>query len=213
MRRETTVTPDKPRSAWDFALMMLTVVALGGLGVQSFLGTAYAWWGERTQPGWDAIGYPAFVEAMNAVAAPLVIGLVILLGLCVPKRVLARRALVAASAGLAGVGIAAWIITGSPTHGITVFLLVASALQVIVLVMTFADAPRLSYLTEGRLVRIGSSALHLGFLVFALVVVALQDSPWMLPVFWLASALLVAGSALSFYAGPLARRRTLARSP
>ena len=56
--------------------------------------------------------------------------------------------------------------------------------------VTLAGAPSLAYLTEGRVTRAGSGLLHMGFLLFALVVVALGTSPWMLPVFYV-SALLV----------------------
>jgi hypothetical protein len=186
--------------------MMATVAALAALGVQSFSGTLWAWWAERNDPSWASGGNEAFIEVMNGVAAPLVVGLVVLLGLCVPKRVLQRRALAYVSVGMVAAGGVVWALTGDPARGLGAYLLVASAFQAVVLGMTYADAPGLSYLTEGRLVRIGSGLLHLGFLLFAYVVVALQDSQWMLPVFWLASGLLVGGSALSFYAGPIARR-------
>lgn len=194
------------RSGWDFALMMATVVVLAALGIQSFLGTAYAWWGERTQLDWTVSGYPAFVDVMNAVAGPLVVALVVLLGLCVPKRVFERRALLAASVALVAVGLVAWAVTGKPAVGLGAYLLAASAFQLVALVLTLGRSGSLTYLTEGHLVRVGSSLLHLGFLLFAYVVVALQSSPWMLPVFWVAAGLLTAGSAMSFYARPLGRR-------
>jgi hypothetical protein len=47
----------------------------------------------------------------------------------------------------------------------------------------------------------------MGFLLFALVVVALQDSPWMLPVFYGSAAFIMVGTVLSFYAGALVKRR------
>ena len=50
--------------------------------------------------------------------------------------------------------------------------------------------------------------LHLGFLIFAIVVVALQKSTLMLPVFFASFALAGVGMALSFYADHLAFRRT-----
>jgi hypothetical protein len=192
------------RWTWDFALMMLTVAALAGLGLQSFVGTLFSWWAERTDPPWSAVSYESYVGVMNAVAAPLVVSLVVLLGLCIPKRVLERRALAIASAALLASGALAWLITGDPAIGLAAYLAAAGLFQVVVLAMTFADRPSLRYLTEGRLVRLGSGLLHLGFIAFAFVVVALQDSPWMLPVFWLSAGLLVAGSTMSFYADSLA---------
>jgi hypothetical protein len=64
-----------------------------------------------------------------------------------------------------------------------------------------------SYLTKGRLTKTGSGLLHLGFIIFALVVVALQESELMLPVFWTAAVLTMLGTLLSFYADKLAVRR------
>ena len=195
------------KGTWDFALMMLTVIALAALGVQSFVGTLYAWWAYRTIPEWEAVGYPGFVNTMNAIAAPIVVALVVLLGLCVPKRVLRRTALALASVALLAVGIVAWVFTGDAGTGLAAYLLAAGAFQVIVLALTVAGFRGLAYLTEGRLVRIGSGLLHLGFLAFAYVVVALQQSDLMLPAFWVSTALLVGGSVLSFYARPLTGAR------
>lgn len=193
------------RSTWDFTLMMLTVALLGALGVQSFLGTLYAWWAYRAVPGWEQTGYPPFVEVMNLIAAPIVVALVVVMGLCVPKRLLSKRALTVVSAGMVAAGVAAGVLGESLATGLAVYLALAGLIQVAVVVLTLGGVHDLAYLTEGRLVKTGSGLLHLGFILFALVVVALQDSPWMLPVFWAATALLVGGSALSFYARRSAR--------
>lgn len=193
-------------SGWDFALIVATVAALAALGVQSFIGTLIAWWGERNDLAWQVTGQARFIEVMNTVAAPSVIAIVVLLGLCIPRRVLARRSLLAATVGLVTVGAAVWLATGEPARGLAAYLAAAALFQAAVLVMTMTGIGSLAYLTQGRLVQVGSAMLHLGFVVFALVVVALQESPWMLPAFWLATALLVVGSAFSFYARPLTTR-------
>ncbi len=190
------------RGAWDFTLMALTVALLAALGVQSLLGTLYAWWGYRTQPGWEQIGYPAFVDAMNAIAGPLVLVLVVVMGLCVPKRLFKRRALVAVSAIMLLVGVGAGIAGRSIATGLGVYLALASLIQVAVVMLTLANAGGLTYMSEGVVAKTGSGLLHLGFVLFCLVVVSLQGSRWMLPVFWVATILLVGGSALSFWARP-----------
>jgi hypothetical protein len=191
---------------WDFVLMVVTLVLLAVLGLQSILGTAYAWWAERSIPAWEQVGYGGYVALMNAIAAPLVIGLVVVIGLCVPKRLLSRRALLVVSAALVAVGAIAWLATGSATVGLTAYLVCASLLQLAVVVLTLAGARSMRYLTEGRLVKVGSGLLHMGFLLFALVVVALQESPWMLPVFYASAAFIMVGTVMSFYAGAFARR-------
>jgi len=87
---------------WDYALTVVTVALLGTLGLQSFIGTAYVWWAESVIPGWQISGYPDFMLVMNVIAAPQVIALVIVMGLCVPKRLFDRTALVIVSAAMLG---------------------------------------------------------------------------------------------------------------
>lgn len=194
---------------WDFALTVITVVLLGGLGFQSFLGTLYTWYAQRTIPDWEATGYAGFVDTMNAIAAPQVILLVIVMGLCVPKRLFDRVTLLGVSAAMLLAGLVTGAIMGSLATGLTVYLALAALIQVAVVAMTAAGAKRPSYLTEGRLTRLGSGLLHLGFIVFAIVVVALQSSPFMQPVFWTSAVLVTLGTAMSFYADRLAFRREI----
>ena len=194
---------------WDFALTVITVMLLAGLGLQSFIGTLYTWWAQRTIPDWEAVGYAGFVDTMNAIAVPQVVLLVVVMGLCVPKRLFDRATLLGVSAAMVVAGIVAWAFTGSLATGLTVYLALAALIQVAVVVMTGAGAKRPSYLTEGRLTRLGSGLLHLGFIVFAIVVVALQSSPFMQPVFWTSAVLVTVGTALSFYAEKFAYRRAI----
>lgn len=140
------------------------------------------------------------MRVMNAAAAPLVAGLVVVLGLCVPKRMFARRVLLAVSARLVTFGIAAAVLGHSLETGMAAYLAAAALLQTVVVGVTLARGGRITYLTEGRGRRLGSALLHLGFIVFCFVVVALQGSPAvMLPVFFVSAILLAAGSAMSFY--------------
>lgn len=210
-------TPAEPHAAaargWDFALTAITVALLGGLGVQSFLGTVYTWWAQRSVLGWEQTGYPAYVSAMNGIAAPMIVALVVVMGLCVPKRLFSRRVLVGVSAlmllaGAAGGAVA--LSRGESTGaalgtGLAAYLVLAALIQVAVVGLTIAGVQGPSYMTEGRVTKAGSGLLHLGFIVFAFVVVALQRSAFMLPVFWLSAVLSVAGTVLSFYAKPIGR--------
>ncbi|MDP2183345.1 MAG: hypothetical protein Q8K99_12355 [Actinomycetota bacterium] len=199
------------RRGWDYWLTVATVVLLGGLGLQSFVGTLYVWWAQQAVLGWEQAGYAGFVATMNAIAAPQVVLLVVAMGLCVPKRIFSRLALVAVSAVMLGAGFAVGVATGSATTGLAAYLALAALIQVAVVAMTIAGARAPSYLTEGRLTKTGSGLLHLGFIVFAYVVVALQRSTFMLPVFWAAAALTLGGTTLSFYADRLAWRPRRAR--
>ena len=194
----------RPRAGWDFTLMMLTVGLLGALGLQSLLGTVYAWWGYRTQPDFEQVAYPGFIAVMNAVAAPIVIALVLVMGLCVPKRLFTRRTLAAVSAGMVAFGALVWALTGSLALGLTAYLAAAALIQVAVVALTVAGARGLTYLSGTRIAKVGSGLLHLGFVLFVIVVVALRESTWMIPVFYASAILMTGGSAASFYARPTA---------
>lgn len=196
------------RRPWDFSLTVATVVLLGGIGLQSFLGTLYVWWAQNAIPGWDQSGgYAAFVQVMNAIAAPQIVLLVVVMGLCVPKRLFSRVVLLWVSAAMLLAGLGIWAYSGSLAVGLAGYLAFAGLIQIAVVVMTVAGVRGPSYLTEGRLTKTGSGLLHLGFIVFMFVVVALQRSTFMMPFFWAASVLTIVGTVLSFYADKLAVRR------
>jgi hypothetical protein len=205
---------DIRQRTWDFALTIVTVVVLAALGVQSFIGTGYVWWAERSIPQWESgPGYAAYVAVMNQIAAPLILALVVVMGLCVPKRLFSRRLLLAVSAMMVVLGLAAWLVSRSLSSGLAVYLSLAAIIQVAVVVMTVAGVRGPSYLTEGRVTKTGSGLLHLGFILFAIVVVALQTSEWMLPVFSAAALLSIGGTALSFYADRVAWHRRRPPAP
>jgi hypothetical protein len=192
---------------WDFALVVVTVVILASLGIQSFIGTIYVWWAQAQSPGWEQSGYASFVDTMNVIAAPQVVLLAIVMGLCVPKRLFSRTLLLAVSAAMVTAGIVTWVFTGSITTGLALYLALAALIQVGVVVLTAAGARGPSYLTEGRLTKLGSGLLHLGFIAFAFVVTALQDSVFMGPVFWASTVITAGGTAMSFWANRIAVRR------
>jgi hypothetical protein len=197
---------DVRRRGWDFSLTVITVLLLSSLGLQSFVGTLYVWWAQTSIPAWEQTGYESYVALMNLIAAPQLIALIVVMGLCVPKRLFSRRALVAVSVAMVAAGLVAGLVSGSLATGVTIYLGLAAFIQLAVVLLTAAGAAGPSYLTEGRLTKLGSGLLHLGFIVFGIVVAALQRSAFMLPVFWTATVLMTAGTALSFYANRIAVR-------
>lgn len=197
---------DIRQRAWDFGLTVVTVLLLASLGVQSFVGTLYVWWAQLADPTWEQVSYEGFVSTMNAIAAPQLVLLVVVMGLCVPKRLFGRTTLIAVSALMVAAGIAAWAVTDSIKTGLTVYLGLAALIQIAVVVLTAAGARGPSYLTKGRLTKLGSGLLHLGFIAFAILIAALQRSSFLMPAFWIATALTFTGTLLSFYAENLAWR-------
>jgi hypothetical protein len=194
--------------SWDFALTVITVVLLASLGVQSFIGTIWVLFAEKTIPGWEqGAGYSSYVSAMNAIAAPQILALVVVMGLCVPKRLFSRRLLLGVSVAMVVVGVVAGVASSDLGRGLAVYLGLAAAIQVAVVVMTVAGVRGPSYLTQGRLTKTGSGLLHLGFIIFGIVIVALQRSPLMLTVFSASAVFVTVGTAMAFYADRLAWHR------
>jgi hypothetical protein len=205
---------DDRRSSWDFGLLLISVALLGGLGVQSLVGTMYSWWATRSIEGWaTSPAFESYIDVMNRVAVPMIVGLAVVMGLCVPKRLFSRTALIGVSVIMVVAGLVAWAFTGSPSDGLAVYLLGAGGVQMAVVIMTLTGSASLSYLTEGRLTKVGSGLLHLGFIIFGYVVVALQRSPVMLLAFGVAFVLAIGGTALSFYAGEITRSRETPTTP
>jgi len=192
---------------WNYLLLVLTVVLLVGLGAQSFIGTGYVWWAEANIPNFSTVGYADYINVMNWIAAPMLILLVVAMGLCVPKRLFSKSTLLIVSVAMLIAGAVTWALTGSLASGVTAYMILAGLIQVAVVATTVAGGMAPSYFTEGRIIKIGSGLLHLGFIIFAIVSASLQESELMLPVFWTSTALMVIGSIMTFYSSSLTPKR------
>jgi len=183
---------------WDLALVLLTAVTLAAFGALALWGMFY-YKSHAARPDWSV---PAFQEMMNRLATPLVVLLIVWLVLCIPKRLFSRRVLLGYSAGMIALGLAA-LPFGGPRFALGLVLGLSSLLQTAILALVLAGA-RLRFAGRGFALRAGSSLLHLGIVLFTLDLVALQGSPWHIPLFWVATGLLTAGCIFTFY---LAKQR------
>jgi hypothetical protein len=183
---------------WDLALVLLTAGTLAAFGVLALWGM-FRYKSHAALPGWNVVAYQ---ELMNRLAAPFVLLLILWLVLCIPKRVFSRRALLAYSAAIVAVGAAA-LPFGGLRFALGVVLGLSAALQAVILALVLSGR-RLHFAGQGLALRAGSSLAHLGLVLFTLDLVSLQGSPWHIPLFWFATALLTVGSTLTFY---VARRR------
>jgi hypothetical protein len=183
---------------WDLALVLLTAVTLAAFGVLALWGMFY-YKSHAVRPGWSV---PAFQEMMNRLASPLVVLLIVWLVLCIPKRLLSRRALLGYSAGMIALGLAA-LPFGGVRFALGLVLGLSALIQTVILGLVLGGA-HLRFAGRGIALRSGSSLLHLGIVLFTLDLVALQGSRWHIPLFWFATALLTAGCLLTFY---VARQR------
>ena len=183
---------------WDLALVLLTAATLAGFGVLALWGM-FHYKSHALRPDWSV---PAFQEMMNRLASPFVVLLIVWLVLCIPKRLLSRRALLAYSAAIMAAGLAA-LPFGGVRFALGLVLGLSAALQAVILGLVLSGA-RLRFAGQGLALRAGSSLLHLGVVLFTLDLVALQGSPWHIPLFWASTGLLSAGCVLTFY---VARQR------
>jgi hypothetical protein len=178
---------------WDLALVLMTAATLAAFGVLALWGM-FHYKSHAARPDWSV---PAFQEMMNRLAAPLVVLLIVWLVLCIPKRLLSRRALLGYSAGMLTLGLAA-LPYGGVRFALGLVLGLSALLQALILALVLGGA-RLRFAGRGIALRSGSSLLHLGIVLFTFDLVALQGSPWHIPLFWLATGLLTAGCLLTFY--------------
>lgn len=188
---------------YDFWLVMATIAVLVAMGGLALGGTLWTWRAEAAQPGWSSSpSYAAYTALMNALIAPLVVVLVVLLGLCIPRRLLQREQLWAASGGMVLAAGVVWLVAG-PAAAIAIFLLAAGVLQAAALMLTLSRTATLNYLKSNVIYQVGSALGHLGFIVLLVVWAAVPVSWTHLALFWAGSGMLVAGYAMCFWQGEL----------
>lgn len=141
----------------------------------------------------------AYMDQMNRVMSPFLIILLMLLGICVPKRLLPARwlgwfTLVLAAGSL----LVSWL--WGLRLALVMVLCLSLALQMVVLVMAVAGSSRLNFTGKTYWVRLGSSLLHLGIILFVLDLFFHQQQTLHLVLFWVTTIATVLGMIFSFYA-------------
>lgn len=178
---------------WDLTLTLLTAATLLAFGILCLFGM-FHYKVQSAGPEWSVFAYQ---QMMNRLSAPLTILLLIWLVLCIPKRIFSRKALLVYSTSLLALTAAVYFLAGLRAT-LSLALTLSALLQTIILMLVLAGA-HLRFTRRGFAVRIGSSLIHLGFVLFALDLVALQGSPWHLPLFWFSTTFLTGGCLLTFY--------------
>jgi hypothetical protein len=141
----------------------------------------------------------AFMTMMNRAIAPFIIGLILLLGICVPKRLLPASWLnrFAVVLSVSAVALSAW---QGITVALTAVLAASLMLQLVVLGMAVAGSRRLYFEKSGYWVRVGSSLIHLGLILFVLDLLLYRHLFLHLFLFWVTTGACVLGMLLCFYA-------------
>jgi len=188
---------------YDFTLVIATIAAAILIGALFVAATVYSFFAAQADPAWtETYMYASYIDAMNSYLFPLLLTLIVMLGLCIPRRVFKRWVLAISSAGLLLVTLL--IIASVGWRAGWLFLLAsASILQLVVIVMTAIRSPRLTYLQESFLIRMGSAMLHLGLIVLIAAFVLQPGRTAQLAAFWIATTLVMVGMIMSFYGGEL----------
>jgi hypothetical protein len=178
---------------WDIILTLLTSLTLMFYGVLCLYGMFY-YKINSPAPGWSVAAYQ---RMMNGLATPLTILLILWLVLCIPKRLFSRRLLFGYSAAIVTAAAVAYAVGGIvPALALALFL--SALLQTLILILVLTGA-RLRFSRHGLAVRVGSSLIHLGFVLFIIDLVLWRGAAWHIPVFWVCTVFMTGGCLLTFY--------------
>lgn len=190
---------DRAWRDYDFLLVVVSVAILASIGILFMTATFIAWSNTLVDSNWPySLAYQEFVLTMNSLLFPLLVALLVVLGLCLPKRLWVRKKLIEVNAMMLAIGLAAWLWGGIDT-GLAAYVLLCLSFQSIIVVMTAAGSRALRFEIEGRLARLGSSILHFGFVLMTADFVIWARSDLHLTIFWAATASLLLGSFMAFY--------------
>jgi len=190
------------KSSYDYYLILATTVMLFLISAICIYGMFYFKLAQVHQlPVAEKIGY---MDSMNTVMAPFLIALIVLLGICVPKRLLPTSWLNRFSVILVLLALVASFIWGIKVS-LALVLIVSLALQVVVLFMALAGSKELNFEKKGYWMRVGSSLLHLGLILFALDLFFYRYQVLHLVLFWITTASTLLGMVFCFYADSFSR--------
>lgn len=191
------------KNSYDFYLILATTVVLAAVSLLcvaamfQFKAAAIHTLPPEAKVAWQ--------EQMNSLVAPFLIALLVLLGICVPKRLLPTvwlngfAALLLVAAGLVG------YLFGIKS-GLLVILCLTLGLQLAVLLLALAGSARVNFTKKGYWNRVGSSLVHLGLVLFVLDLFFYRLPALHLVLFWVTTGATTGGMICCFYAEGIARR-------
>ncbi len=185
---------------FDRSLTMAAVVTLLALGAVSLYGIYDYAMKSRTDPVFIySMAYLNFMQKMDRIAFPFAVAFILILAICIPRRIVPERYLIPLSALLLAAAFVVYIKDYRLALGVV--LAFALVLQAGVLALTLAGK-ELHFLSAGYKKRLGSALTHLGIVAIALSIV--QPS-WVIInpiiVFWGSTAAIGIGMLLLFYTG------------
>ncbi len=192
----------KNKGSYDYYLILATTIVLFAISLLCIYGMFYFKLAmiHQMAPA-DKLAY---MDRMNTIISPFLIALVLFLGICVPKRLLPTTWLNRFAVALVLCSIFVSIGWGIRS-GLILVLFASLFLQVLVLALALAGSKILHFERKGYLVRLGSSLLHLGLILFILDLFFWRMPVLHLALFWITTVTTVLGMTFCFYAESVAR--------
>ena len=189
------------KGSYDFYLILATTVVLGIISAICIYAMFYFKMAQvqEMQPAIKA----AYMNRMNLVISPFIIALILLLGICVPKRVMPTKWLNRFAGALIIIAVAVSIAASIQTGLLTV-LAVSLALQLWVLILAVGGSAYLNFEKKGYWERLGSSLIHLGIILFIFDLFFYDRHTLHLVLFWITTLATVLGMLFSFYSESVA---------
>ncbi len=190
------------KNPYDFYLILATTIALFIISVICIYGMFHFKLAQiHEMPTALKVQH---MNRMNAIISPFLIGLILLLGICVPKRLLPTTWLNRFSLILFVLVIIVCLRLGI-TLGLKLILITSLILQVTVLVMALVGSKRLNFEKKGYWLRVGSSLIHLGLILFLLDLFFYKKPTLHLVLFWISTVAAVLGMIFCFYSNAVVR--------
>ena len=187
----------KLKSSYDFYLILATTLVLFAISLISIYAMFYFKFAQIHQM--DPSLKIAYMNRMNEIVAPFIICLILLLGICVPKRLLPTAWVNRITALLLICVVGTGFLYGVK---VSLFFVLGASLvmQTIVLLMALAGSRNLYFHKKGYWVRLGSSLIHLGLIIFILDLFFYTNKTVHLVLFWVTTGTSILGMLFCFYA-------------
>ncbi|MFH7325718.1 hypothetical protein [Desulfurivibrio sp. C05AmB] len=189
------------KSSYDYKLIVATTVVLGIISVICV--SAMFYFKMAAIHELEPTARWAYQNMMNGIVAPFIVALILLLGICVPKRLLPTAWLHRFTGGLL-LAAGLTILLAGLHAGLLLVLFASLALQAVVLVLALAGSAVLNFETKNYWVRLGSSLVHLGLILFVLDLYYHRHHTLHLVLFWITTGSVVLGMLFCFYAEQVA---------
>ncbi|MBU1709211.1 MAG: hypothetical protein KKE17_04320 [Proteobacteria bacterium] len=189
------------KSSYDFNLILATAVVLFIISAISIYGMFYFKFAEIHQmpPATKSL----YMHNMNKAVTPFILALILLLGICVPKRLLPVVWVNRFAVFLVAAAVLCGIFLDWKTAILTV-LIASLILQTIVLFMAVAGSEKLNFIKKGYWLRVGSSLIHQGLILFILDLLLYRYHTLHLVLFWFTTISTVVGMIFCFYSEAVA---------